>query len=572
MSDNLLTFLNKDSRLTIEKSAIIYLNETFDIDFDPELININIEENYGFVISMMLSYDNQNWTHYIKLNEISDIIDSQKEFCIQNNLEFKLYIKIVCKLIDKFTNSFSQINTNINQNKPIIIFEEINYNEIVLDKITVEYKFEAINLNPTFNLYNNSEIAVNRWLADCIATNQRNGWQVIYFKTEPVDEDVIDTLGSNMTREVVAIKKFMITVPDNQFPTDKIIYNEWDQAMSDEFEIHIVDELFKFIFGYTIPQQKDYMFIPLLNKIYTINSVQPGTKFYGATGWWECYLTKYEKDEIVKEVDIDSLLSHIRNNVESIPNLSEDDLPDIYAEFESMRDDGLWTNEKHLTDTIEEKKEVTENLNVKIVDNTTYISAKETQKQTEMYFKRPEIVSINKTTEKFPLTMYDNTTVINRAISMIYDLKDLTKINKFKTLINNQSTFKISFNLAFLKRYTNELFDVLSDGLIVFTIALQGKYLYIKYENKEFKIDYELQVNGLYYIEITDKNVLIYENKILKHNFENNIYNDNISWNLDKIYMYGGQYYASKLLLEINKNKIFEDKTTPILNFQNFTP
>ena len=318
-------------------------------------------------------------------------------------------------------------------------------------------------------MYDNQKVTIDRWLSECVAVNNRIGHQCIYFKTEPNHEKIIETLSSITTRDVVSIKKIIISSPDNELPTDRNTFTEWDMPMIDDFIIHIPDLLFKLIFGNEIPSQKDFIYLPILNKLYTINSVQPGQKFMGVTGWWECYLIKYEEDENVsKDLLNTDLMKGITSVINTIPNLDEESISDLYNKFENIIDDGLITADKEVTTTIEEKKEVTNNLNNHLVDSTSYVSLKETENQRNFYNKRLKIVTINPDSLSFPLNMYDVSTVEERKIGLNYDLIDATKINKFSTIINPNSKILLSFNFVLIKRFSSNIIDILySDNIFL---------------------------------------------------------------------------------------------------------
>jgi hypothetical protein len=389
-------------------------------------------------------------------------------------------------------------------------------------------------------------------------------------------EKIIETLSSITTRDVVSIKKIIISSPDNELPTDRNTFTEWDMPMIDDFIIHIPDLLFKLIFGNEIPSQKDFIYLPILNKLYTINSVQPGQKFMGVTGWWECYLIKYEEDENVsKDLLNTDLMKGITSVINTIPNLDEESISDLYNKFENIIDDGLITADKEVTTTIEEKKEVTNNLNNHLVDSTSYVSLKETENQRNFYNKRLKIVTINPDSLSFPLNMYDVSTVEERKIGLNYDLIDATKINKFSTIINPNSKILLSFNFVLIKRFSSNIIDILYSDNIFLSLKIKGKNLILIKDTQEYIINYRFEESNFYQINITENtiNICILENKQKRivHIYEYQLINntDN-NLKITNINLYGGNYYLGQLLFKINGNKILEDKTLPVLNMNSF--
>ena len=576
---NIQDFLDKDSsKLTLGESSILNINKKF-VDFDSNLLELDIFKNYGFSIGIIYSIDNKNWSLPKDITDFEQEIEYYKDLARINQVEFYVHIKIIFKLVDESNNIFTQYNQNNSDYFPEIILNGLKYDgETLLNQelITIEQYVEIVKKFPSWNLYDNQKVTIDRWLSECVAVNNRIGHQCIYFKTEPNHEKIIETLSSITTRDVVSIKKIIISSPDNELPTDRNTFTEWDMPMIDDFIIHIPDLLFKLIFGNEIPSQKDFIYLPILNKLYTINSVQPGQKFMGVTGWWECYLIKYEEDENVsKDLLNTDLMKGITSVINTIPNLDEESISDLYNKFENIIDDGLITADKEVTTTIEEKKEVTNNLNNHLVDSTSYVSLKETENQRNFYNKRLKIVTINPDSLSFPLNMYDVSTVEERKIGLNYDLIDATKINKFSTIINPNSKILLSFNFVLIKRFSSNIIDILYSDNIFLSLKIKGKNLILIKDTQEYIINYRFEESNFYQINITENtiNICILENKQKRivHIYEYQLINntDN-NLKITNINLYGGNYYLGQLLFKINGNKILEDKTLPVLNMNSF--
>ena len=576
---NIQDFLDKDSsKLTLGESSILNINKKF-VDFDSNLLELDIFKNYGFSIGIIYSIDNKNWSLPKDITDFEQEIEYYKDLARINQVEFYVHIKLIFKLVDDSNNIFTQYNQNNSDYFPEIILNDLKYDgETLLNQelITIEQYIEIVKKFPSWNLYDNQKVTIDRWLSECVAVNNRIGHQCIYFKTEPNHEKIIETLSSITTRDVVSIKKIIISSPDNELPTDRNTFTEWDMPMIDDFIIHIPDLLFKLIFGNEIPSQKDFIYLPILNKLYTINSVQPGQKFMGVTGWWECYLIKYEEDENVsKDLLNTDLMKGITSVINTIPNLDEESISDLYNKFENIIDDGLITADKEVTTTIEEKKEVTNNLNNHLVDSTSYVSLKETENQRNFYNKRLKIVTINPDSLSFPLNMYDVSTVEERKIGLNYDLIDATKINKFSTIINPNSKILLSFNFVLIKRFSSNIIDILYSDNIFLSLKIKGKNLILIKDTQEYIINYRFEESNFYQINITENtiNICILENKQKRivHIYEYQLINntDN-NLKITNINLYGGNYYLGQLLFKINGNKILEDKTLPVLNMNSF--
>ena len=123
--------MTDDSKLTLESSSILFIKEKF-IDFDSELLVIDIFKNFGFSLNVMYSIDNQNWSIPKSISEFDIEIKYYKKLAQINNVEFYCYIKIIVKLIDSSNNIFTQYNQNLSDYFPTIIFNDISYNDETL--------------------------------------------------------------------------------------------------------------------------------------------------------------------------------------------------------------------------------------------------------------------------------------------------------------------------------------------------------------------------------------------------------------------------------------------------------
>lgn len=141
------------------------------------------------------------------------------------------------------------------------------------------------------------------------------GHQVNYFRTtsDPRTKDVI--LMEYSLHNVAASENIKILVPDNEFPEEANTFDIFGMEFA-EFEVHIVHEKFKAIFGDGIrPRARDYMFIPIINKMYEVNSVSIADEFNATRSYWRLKLTKYQdRTSVVKgtfEAQTDGLITGI---------------------------------------------------------------------------------------------------------------------------------------------------------------------------------------------------------------------------------------------------------------------
>ena len=101
------------------------------------------------------------------------------------------------------------------------------------------------------------------------------GWTVDYHLTDP-DSNGIDTYLHEYTlKNVVDVQKIKVIVPDNKFPVETLIINQFNLDMFDTFEIHIMKDAFKNAFGITKrPAQDDIVYICEANMLYYVRHAQ----------------------------------------------------------------------------------------------------------------------------------------------------------------------------------------------------------------------------------------------------------------------------------------------------------
>lgn len=92
-----------------------------------------------------------------------------------------------------------------------------------------------------------------------------------------------------------SIKCLKVLVPNNDFADNRFLFSPDGVGYTDEFEIHIVDSYFKMLFGNDVfPEQRDFLYFPLLNRMYEVKSTYLKRAFNMQPSYWKCTLTKWE--------------------------------------------------------------------------------------------------------------------------------------------------------------------------------------------------------------------------------------------------------------------------------------
>lgn len=145
------------------------------------------------------------------------------------------------------------------------------------------------------------------------------GHTVTYFKTEP-DQRTRDVILMEYSLfNVVAQEDIKILVPDNEFPQESTISYDLFGMDFEEFEIHIVRQEFERAFGYkSAPRNKDYMYIPIMNKMYSINQVAIGDRFNSSKSYWKIRLTKYVDHDAINPDGFDIATDAMITGIEEV--------------------------------------------------------------------------------------------------------------------------------------------------------------------------------------------------------------------------------------------------------------
>ena len=144
------------------------------------------------------------------------------------------------------------------------------------------------------------------------------GHEVQYFRTEPDlrTSDVI--LMEYSLHNVVAQDTLKILVPDNEFPSEANTYDIFGIEYA-EFEIHITAAEFEKVFGGgKKPRNKDYMYIPIINRMYEVNSLSIADEFNKTKSYWRIKLVKYQERTSVFKNEFEEVTDSLTTGIEEI--------------------------------------------------------------------------------------------------------------------------------------------------------------------------------------------------------------------------------------------------------------
>ena len=548
---------NNERIYQISNNTVIYIQkpfETFDInklrlDFDSDLLN-------HFYYTLSYSFDYQNWSDEYRKEDFPDL------HRLFNLSILDVFISINFHLIDRYDNDLKitkqltvEKNNPLNHITSFGTFINLKYNNqnISVDDIDVSVYDSSLQISkyPKWNLYDNNVVSVKNWLNQCRAISEMYGLTVIWFHTSPKATN--HTLVNHFLKDVVSIKRININLPNNEIPQDRSVYTEWDIQLEGEFVTNVVDSLFKQAFGETeIPLQKDFMFFPLMNKMYRVSSVQPKNGFMGKVGWWEVFFTKFEDD------------SSIDYNFEELTNIPF---------LEDITENSFY-DEDYEINVNEEQQTVTESYTNKAIDSTHYVDVKESEYFREFYDERIDIVSVNPDSNAFPVSMYNFSKVENRTIALTYQIgKGVNKRTYF------DKSFKFVSNFSILKKFAGELIDF--DNWLTLKINRRNHLIVVDNINQDEKEIDTLEIKEQEFYQLVIETKLLENNRLqyviklfqLKNSQKiqplNLIYIVDYArinrYNVKNMKFYGGKYIMNDIYLYLDDEKLIQDNVNPII-------
>jgi hypothetical protein len=566
------------------ENAVLYVVQKF-TKFDIDKLSLAVDQQDLFDIKAAYSYDNRNWSEPKPLDDWQ----AENEY-LQANAEYPdlQYVWISLWFMkrepsDRVTDTL-YIRQNTDKNLYICRVAEISYNGSSLDfndedVIHVRPFHNVIDRYPKWNFYDNQQVNIRRWKDMCRSTLYSHGHVAVWFKTLPVESATQNTFANHVMRNVVSIKKLLVISPNNEIPSEKQVYTEWDMPLMDDFVIHVVDELFKNAFGEdTVPLQKDYLYIPMLDRLFKVSNVQPSDKrFMGKVGWWECYLAKYEEDATV------GMKPGLREEMEQFDGMDEAlEGFNVIEELEDMREDAVLDAEKISHLTADEKKAVNQNYSNKLVDSTNFVDLKDTESQRSLYSKRLDIISVNPDGNSlFPVTMYNCAAIGSREVALTYDLKDYTATSGNRLTVGG--TLSFSFDFVLQSKFNGELFDLSPAMTLVMSracklsivlnstqVTQKADYAFVAGEYYKIELDWTKSINQLalrIFLLADGAKTIAYQNIYIVNGGLNT---DPFGSTPQQLIMYGGNWLCGQTKLDIDEKSIIADAVNPILVLNKF--
>lgn len=124
--------------------------------------------------------------------------------------------------------------------------------------------------------------------------NAKNSWKVKYVLTDADRKGIDHVLHEQTIHNMILMKDINIIVPNNQFPTENMMFSGLDLDLIQSFEIHILKDSFKRIFGVEFrPSKEDVIYFCDINQLWEIEQMFPSRGFMNAEVYYRVLLKKY---------------------------------------------------------------------------------------------------------------------------------------------------------------------------------------------------------------------------------------------------------------------------------------
>lgn len=313
-----------------------YIYKVFRID-DVEVLSYgqdkdNLQIRYRFSQDNSLSWS--NWEPLSKENISTKRINPIRFFQIEYEVVYtgssSAYIQDV-NLIGDFQNvSKDYFKTNLmgireccNSNivdttseGSLTVGDGYSFPQELLNPMTDDQK------NKLLNPYNipNALTLYNTLASQAV---QVIGHDVIYFSVNPDKKGQDHTFHEYQLYNIDCQGEIKVAVDSNNFPDNQIRMNQFDLSLFDTFEVHVMKQDFKQVFGVDRrPRKEDILYFCQLNRLFQVSHSQQFRNFNNSSVYYKVMLTKYNAsasriatdeikgtiEELTKNSTLDSLM------------------------------------------------------------------------------------------------------------------------------------------------------------------------------------------------------------------------------------------------------------------------
>lgn len=219
-------------------------------------------------------------------------------------------------------NTYQQLATNIESDYYLRILLTGTFCKVLVDGImTTCYSICIFNENPfeinfcdnenLFNPYAGLDCALQMYQQQSDAIICMFGIPCYYFRVTPDESSVDYTFKEYVLHSVTDVKIVKLMVQDGEMPSSNPQMKEFDFDWDNDWEVELGKTDFARAFGDTaVPKQRDFLYIPLMKRMYEVNSAYDEKKdgFMWHSVTWKLGLVKYADKTNVDQAEFEDLI------------------------------------------------------------------------------------------------------------------------------------------------------------------------------------------------------------------------------------------------------------------------
>ena len=321
VASNNITYKAGDSLLVSFSEPFLYVNSIDSMSFD--IYPLDTQSN-GHDIDIRWSYDVAQldratgkphvvwsaWETYSKGGEVNANIQTVYNNILSKSNCFDLQFRLVRRGSEVASRRLDKVILNLTQGGPpeTSIDKQFPTQSSCKANSCVTPNFSSgvvmdCDSNTLFRPYDVMNPGVQLWKDLSCAVSEMFGHCVRYFKTQAKLDSADTILKEYSLYEVTDVKDIRVLVPNNEFPDNAIKFVPFDMDFGDGMEVHIVREHFERAFGHDdLPEQKDYLYFPLIDRIFEVQSAYLFKDFMAAEAYYKVMLYKWQdKANVMRE-------------------------------------------------------------------------------------------------------------------------------------------------------------------------------------------------------------------------------------------------------------------------------
>jgi len=318
----------------------------------------------------------------------------------------------------------------------------------VIDDLATQNK---VNTNTLWNPYEiNKTVDWYNFLAGTI--NEMLGFKIDYHRTDPDGRGIDKIMYEYQLFNIVDVKILKVLVPENNFPDNQVVVNQFNLDLFDTFKICILKDEFKNAFGDQFrPGKEDILYFSQTNRMYIVKHAQVHKDVMNAGIYYDVVLEKYEKRaNVINKMEeskskIDSLTAN--TTIEELFGIDNKEQQNKIANKEQTKPKSLDFIRESVNVNLKYKLNTIFNGNNKVMESN-YILSDIPANQTAITYTVEDNVMISSDNRLFSFwfnmpNQYDTDKAITKRVIDSYNIPSNGIYNFIDNMTSDQIGYKI---------------------------------------------------------------------------------------------------------------------------------